>query len=50
MKTLKNLVLTTKLLKESPAILKTAVDDLLNDSVNIVLVTGDLTKDGELIT
>ncbi|MDD4712143.1 MAG: metallophosphoesterase [Bacteroidales bacterium] len=39
-----------KLLKESPAILKTAVDDLLNDSVNIVLVTGDLTKDGELIS
>jgi len=39
-----------KLLKESPAILKATVDDLLNDSVNIVLVTGDLTKDGELIS
>jgi UDP-2,3-diacylglucosamine pyrophosphatase LpxH len=39
-----------KLLKESPAILKTAVEDLLNDSVNIVLVTGDLTKDGERIS
>jgi len=39
-----------KLLKESPAILKAAVDNLLNDSVHIVLVTGDLTKDGERIS
>jgi hypothetical protein len=39
-----------KLLRESPAILKAAVENLLNDSVNIVLITGDLTKDGERIS
>lgn len=39
-----------KLLRESPAILKATVENLLNDSVNVVLVTGDLTKDGELIS
>jgi len=39
-----------KLLKESAAILKATVDNLLNDSVHLVLITGDLTKDGELVS
>lgn len=39
-----------KLLAESPAILKAAVQNLLNEKVDIVLVSGDLTKDGELVS
>lgn len=39
-----------KLLAESPAILKAAVQNLLNENVDIVLVSGDLTKDGELVS
>jgi 2',3'-cyclic-nucleotide 2'-phosphodiesterase (5'-nucleotidase family)/3',5'-cyclic AMP phosphodiesterase CpdA len=37
-----------KLLKESPAILDSVVTSVSNAHPNIVLVTGDLTKDGEL--
>jgi 3',5'-cyclic AMP phosphodiesterase CpdA len=38
------------LLKESPAILKATVDRLINENVNLVLITGDLTKDGEYVS
>jgi 3',5'-cyclic AMP phosphodiesterase CpdA len=37
-----------KLLQESPAILEAAVQNLLKEKVDIVLISGDLTKDGEL--
>ena len=37
-----------KLLLESPAILKATVQNLLIAKVNVVFITGDLTKDGEL--
>ena len=36
-----------KLLKEGPEILKTAVTKILADRPDIVLISGDLTKDGE---
>lgn len=39
-----------KLLYDSPAILRAAVQNLLNEKVDIVLVSGDLTKDGELLS
>ena len=39
-----------KMLYDSPAILKAAVQNLLNEKVDIVLVSGDLTKDGELVS
>lgn len=38
------------LLKESPAIVKAAVNMLIKDSVDLVLITGDLTKDGEYVS
>jgi len=37
-----------KLLEESPAILKAAVEQLIKEQVGLVLIPGDLTKDGEL--
>jgi len=39
-----------KMLYDSPAILRAAVQNLLNEKVDIVLVSGDLTKDGELLS
>ena len=36
-----------KLLLESDAILRKSVENLLNEKVNVVLIPGDLTKDGE---
>jgi len=39
-----------KLLQESPAILNAVVQNLLKEKVDIVLVSGDLTKDGELVS
>lgn len=39
-----------KLLVESEAILKEAVANLLAENVNIVLIPGDLTKDGEKVS
>ncbi len=38
-----------KLLKNSPDLLKVAIDDVVKSGVKILFVTGDLTKDGELI-
>ena len=38
-----------KLLGESSAVLESAVNDIKNSDSNIVLLSGDLTKDGELI-
>jgi 3',5'-cyclic AMP phosphodiesterase CpdA len=38
-----------KLLVESSEILESAVDSIVNDTADFVLVCGDLTKDGELI-
>jgi len=38
------------LLKESPAILEAAVEQLINENVDLVLITGDLTKDGEYVS
>ncbi|MBP1737691.1 MAG: hypothetical protein H6Q60_1572 [Oscillospiraceae bacterium] len=38
-----------KLLKESASLIELAVDTILNSGVSFVLVSGDLTKDGELI-
>jgi quercetin dioxygenase-like cupin family protein/UDP-2,3-diacylglucosamine pyrophosphatase LpxH len=35
------------LLKESPAILDATVDRFIKEKVNLVLITGDMTKDGE---
>jgi hypothetical protein len=37
-----------KMLKESDALLQATVNKLINEDVDIVLVPGDLTKDGEL--
>ena len=39
-----------KLLLESDALLRKSVENLLNENVNIVLIPGDLTKDGELVS
>ena len=39
-----------KMLKESPALLKTGVAELLKEHPDVVLVTGDLTKDGEKVS
>ncbi|MDO5522609.1 MAG: metallophosphoesterase [Bacteroidia bacterium] len=39
-----------KLLLESDALLRKSVENLLSENVNIVLIPGDLTKDGELIS
>lgn len=39
-----------KLLLESDALLRKSVENLLNEDVNVVLIPGDLTKDGELIS
>lgn len=39
-----------KLLLESHALLKKSVENLLNENVNIVLIPGDLTKDGEMVS
>lgn len=39
-----------KMLAESESILKSVVDKLLIEKPNLVLVTGDLTKDGELVS
>ena len=36
-----------KLLLESDALLRKSVENLLNENVNIVLIPGDLTKEGE---
>lgn len=38
-----------KLLAESEAILEAAIDDLIQEQVNFVIIPGDLTKDGELV-
>jgi hypothetical protein len=38
-----------KLLKDSEAILDSALDSIIQQEVQFVLVTGDLTKDGELL-
>lgn len=38
-----------KLLKESSDLLNLAVDNIINSGVKFVLVSGDLTKDGEMI-
>jgi len=37
-----------KLLKESQAILESTIDSLLDEEINFLLITGDLTKDGAL--
>ncbi|MCS7090845.1 MAG: esterase-like activity of phytase family protein [Verrucomicrobiota bacterium] len=39
-----------KLLRESPAILEAAIDGILQASPQIVLIAGDLTKDGERVS
>ncbi len=39
-----------KLLLESDALLRKSVENLLNENVDIVLIPGDLTKDGERIS
>ncbi|MBN1767298.1 MAG: metallophosphoesterase [Prolixibacteraceae bacterium] len=39
-----------KLLKESQAILESVVDSLIAEKPDLVIVSGDLTKDGELIS
>lgn len=39
-----------KMLRESPEILSTLVDEILALKPNLVLVTGDLTKDGERVS
>lgn len=39
-----------KLLKESPELLKATVTELLTEHPDVVLVTGDLTKDGEAVS
>lgn len=39
-----------KLLLESDAILRKSVENLFQENVNIVLIPGDLTKDGELVS
>lgn len=39
-----------KLLLESDALLKKSVQNLLDAEVNVVLIPGDLTKDGELVS
>ncbi len=39
-----------KLLLESDALLRKSVENLLNEDVSVVLIPGDLTKDGELIS
>lgn len=38
-----------KLLKDSDALLNLAIDDIIKSNIKFVLVTGDLTKDGELL-
>lgn len=38
-----------KLLKESSELLNLAVDNIINSGVKFVLVSGDLTKDGEMV-
>lgn len=39
-----------KLLRESPIIIREAVDSILAQNPQVVLVTGDLTKDGEMVS
>ncbi|HCB88431.1 MAG TPA: metallophosphoesterase, partial [Porphyromonadaceae bacterium] len=39
-----------KLLLESDALLRKSVENLLCEDVNVVLIPGDLTKDGELVS
>ena len=39
-----------KMLRESPEILSTLVDEILALKPDLVLVTGDLTKDGERVS
>lgn len=39
-----------KMLRESPVILQTLVDGILSEKPQLTLVTGDLTKDGELVS
>lgn len=39
-----------KMLRESPALLQTAVKAILAEQPDVVLVTGDLTKDGEKVS
>lgn len=39
-----------KMLKESPALLETVVTTLLSEQPDVVLITGDLTKDGEKVS
>jgi 3',5'-cyclic AMP phosphodiesterase CpdA len=38
-----------KLLRDSPALLDLAIDDIILSNVEFVLIPGDLTKDGELV-
>ncbi|NTW28860.1 MAG: metallophosphoesterase [Coriobacteriia bacterium] len=38
-----------KLLRETASLLSLAIDDILTKDVEFVLITGDLTKDGELV-
>lgn len=38
-----------KMLRESGAILDAAIDEIIDEDVDFVLVSGDLTKDGELV-
>lgn len=39
-----------KLLRESPDVLRAAVEDILSRRPHVVFLTGDLTKDGELVS